>query len=420
VTDQPAATMLDRPLLSIVIPSYNRGKLLLALLGKFDRPNFFPFDYEIIVTNNNSSDPLYRDVEALRPDNYRFRYYRHSENIGAVRNFFAGYRKASGRFCFHLCDDDDILPDEVMKIVETMQSQDDIVASFALFRSSGGALSHVQTQHRFPDAVYDLSSAEACADMLASSEFPFPENGIFRTDILAHAVHHSDIINYIFPLLANLLKFGKVAFRSEAYYTLLEGSGDEARQSGQLNFEDWEKLSRGFRLFTAWATKRRSIYQEGPVAKRILAQFLQKFCIEHQSKRKYAEFYSLIEYINVATDMELFGPAAQADMKFLSHLDKVARVANDTPGCRAVFLVSFHENLKELFGLTTLKPDIEVVTAPMMSVAKRDMEDAVYLVPTDAMRTWLASRLDVPFGCVYSMESFEFLADYSWAAQSGA
>ncbi len=56
----------------------------------------------------------------------------------------------------------------------------------------------------------------------------------------------------------------------------------------------------------------------------------------------------------------------------------------------------------------------------MMSVAKRDEEDAVYLVPTDAMRTWLASRLDVPFGCVYSMESFEFLADYSWVAQSGA
>ncbi len=114
----------QNPLLSIVIPTFNRSELLRRLLGQLDEEDYLPFPFEVIVVDNASSDPAYEAIRALRLRNYAYRYYRHGRNIGAARNIFGSYRLARGQFSMHLCDDDYLLPAAVADTQDRRQFAD--------------------------------------------------------------------------------------------------------------------------------------------------------------------------------------------------------------------------------------------------------------------------------------------------------
>ena len=99
-------TQRNNILLSICIPSYNRGLLALRnvnhiLSCKYDA------EIEIIVSNNGSELTVGYD-EISKINDSRLKYYEFNENMGSAYNFRTVLDKAIGKFAV-LCSDEDVL-----------------------------------------------------------------------------------------------------------------------------------------------------------------------------------------------------------------------------------------------------------------------------------------------------------------------
>jgi len=97
--------MKDLPLVSIIIPTFNRRDMLKRAIDqvlKQDYPNI-----EIIVTDNCSEDGTEEMVRSNYKNEKRVIYHRNETNIGPAMNFRnAFYNLSSGEYCIGLCDDD--------------------------------------------------------------------------------------------------------------------------------------------------------------------------------------------------------------------------------------------------------------------------------------------------------------------------
>lgn len=94
-----------QPLLSVLIPTYNRADFLRKCLGSVLA--FSGTGIEVIVSDNASPDGT--EAVAASFSDTRLRYFRQTENIGAVRNFRFLAGQAQGTYLFFLTDDDFLL-----------------------------------------------------------------------------------------------------------------------------------------------------------------------------------------------------------------------------------------------------------------------------------------------------------------------
>lgn len=101
------------PILSICIPSYNRGSLLPDLLRsivverKALPAQFAEARIEVVISDNASTDDTKAQIAPFF-DQLDIVYHRQTENIGPDRNFLAVVELASGTYCW-LMGSDDIL-----------------------------------------------------------------------------------------------------------------------------------------------------------------------------------------------------------------------------------------------------------------------------------------------------------------------
>lgn len=117
--------MLDEPLVTVGIPTYNRVErtfpeaLASALAQTYPR-------LEVVVADNASEDGT--EAFIAQQQDARLRYHRHPTNIGANANFNACLDLARGRFFLLLPDDDRLAPDFITRAVEATHGSDPGVA----------------------------------------------------------------------------------------------------------------------------------------------------------------------------------------------------------------------------------------------------------------------------------------------------
>ncbi len=115
--------------ISIVIPTYNRSHLIELTLESFIKQNFRKEDFEIIVSNNNSTDNTEKVVQNFIEKNSSFniRYILESrQGVHFARNTAA--KLAKGEFLY-FTDDDMIADPDALKELLYLFSLDDKVAS---------------------------------------------------------------------------------------------------------------------------------------------------------------------------------------------------------------------------------------------------------------------------------------------------
>lgn len=102
---------------SVVIPTYNRSEYLQKSILSALRQEGVTF--EIIVSDDNSSDDTEKKVKSLKDK--RIRYFRNKNRLGISMNFRRCFLLSKGRFIFTLGDDDLILDKttlrEVLKVM---------------------------------------------------------------------------------------------------------------------------------------------------------------------------------------------------------------------------------------------------------------------------------------------------------------
>jgi len=130
----------DLPLVSVIIPTRNRGEQLLQALRSVLAQSYAAL--EIIVVDDASSEDMRVVVATL--DDPRIRLLRHAERRGggAARN--TGIRAASGDWIAFLDDDDEWLPDKLARQMERVRI------------APGGEVPVVYTGEQYVDAAGDV------------------------------------------------------------------------------------------------------------------------------------------------------------------------------------------------------------------------------------------------------------------------
>lgn len=97
---------MNGPLVSICIPTFNRPGLLREAVLSCLAQTFS--DYEIVITDNSTSDASEKVVKGLNDP--RIRYHRNERNIGGPANFAKALSLAQGKYIKWLMDDDLVKP----------------------------------------------------------------------------------------------------------------------------------------------------------------------------------------------------------------------------------------------------------------------------------------------------------------------
>ena len=116
--------MKDNPLVSVVIPTYNRPIYLERCIKSVLKQSYKNIEI-IVVDDNNPDTPARFETEKIMKkylSNYRVRYLKHccNKNGSAARN--TGWRNSNGKYITFIDDDDIILPLKIEKQVQCMES----------------------------------------------------------------------------------------------------------------------------------------------------------------------------------------------------------------------------------------------------------------------------------------------------------
>src|SRR5487761_1531684 len=108
------------PLVSVLVPTFNRHDYLRATIVGALRQTFA--DFEIVVVDNASAvDPA--EVVAGFGDP-RLRYFRNASNLGVTGNVLAASERARGKYVAILGDDDVWHPEFLATLVPPLEADD--------------------------------------------------------------------------------------------------------------------------------------------------------------------------------------------------------------------------------------------------------------------------------------------------------
>jgi glycosyltransferase involved in cell wall biosynthesis len=116
----------SEPLVSVIIPTYNRPEYLKQAITSAIQQTYQ--NLEIIVSDNCSLENPQALVESFQDS--RIKFCRHEQNIGMLRNQFHGFKIATGKYVASLHDDDMWNEDFLSKLVPNLEANPHLILAF--------------------------------------------------------------------------------------------------------------------------------------------------------------------------------------------------------------------------------------------------------------------------------------------------
>lgn len=117
---------LQEPLVSIVIPTYNRPDYLKQAINSAVKQTYR--NIEIIVSDNCSLESPQKIVESFGDS--RIRFFRQAKNVGMFANQMYAFKMAQGKYVASLHDDDMWNEDFLEKLVPPLEENSDAILAF--------------------------------------------------------------------------------------------------------------------------------------------------------------------------------------------------------------------------------------------------------------------------------------------------
>ena len=114
-----------RGTLSLIIPTYNRARMLIETLEHLLPQIIAAQDrVEVIVSDNASTDKTHAICQKWAAAHPWFSYVIHAENVGTARQLFLGAQRARTPYVWMFGDDDGVRPGGIAQILDILDSQD--------------------------------------------------------------------------------------------------------------------------------------------------------------------------------------------------------------------------------------------------------------------------------------------------------
>lgn len=123
----PSQNDLQKTLVSVVIPTYNRPKYLREAIQSAVKQTYK--NIEIIVSDDGSLENPQEIVESFQDPRIRFR--RNPKNLGIAENVIHAFKEAQGKYVASLNDDDIWNEDFLEKLVPHLEANSNLVIAFS-------------------------------------------------------------------------------------------------------------------------------------------------------------------------------------------------------------------------------------------------------------------------------------------------
>lgn len=189
------------PRISIGLPVYNGDNYLEAALGSIVDQTLG--DFELIISDNASTDRTAEICQTYAAQDRRIRYYRNEQNLGAMWNFNRVFALSSGEYFKWVAHDDLCAPDFLLKCVEALDRDPSVVLSYP-------QAIHIDEQGRFIKKHYDGLNAgsplahERFGSLIWMRHWCLSVFGVIRQDILRKVMPQGNYVGSDRVLLAEL------------------------------------------------------------------------------------------------------------------------------------------------------------------------------------------------------------------------
>ncbi|HTI66442.1 MAG TPA: glycosyltransferase [Caulobacteraceae bacterium] len=248
----------SRPRLSLCLATYNRARYLdRYLTHHLSALDLAGVDYELVVSDNCSTDATPEILARYAARHPRMRVTRQRENVGAYPNILTTLHQARGEVIVSIADDDLAVPHQLLAYVQRMIDDPALVMIQAPWflvdeRKTNaviGKFYHLQGESRFERGAF-----AACLAFVIEHHV-FPECCLIRRSALASIAGPTPRFTYgYFAMLANALRKGDVLFCPEPHVAataVARGAGEKVGNSEAM--DSWDVYRGGLELLASCA-----------------------------------------------------------------------------------------------------------------------------------------------------------------------
>ncbi|MFC5760075.1 MULTISPECIES: glycosyltransferase family 2 protein [unclassified Rhizobium] len=251
---------MDAIKLSICLPTFNRAVFLDKALRYFVTDYKIPYKYEIVISDNASTDNTREVVDRYIEKGLPIRYFRREENLGYEPNLSSAFRHARGEYNIYLADDDMLIIGGIVNTIKYLDANPDVTACYAPWYLHDEVQKVDQTLFYDvkADTKYERRNFLGVFAFLVESHV-FPEIGIYRASALRSAWVPRYFSYWAFSHLAHYLDQGAIAFRKTPFYRAVTVSTiprDRPQAGNDELLTAWDRYRGGLEYMVNLGVKR--------------------------------------------------------------------------------------------------------------------------------------------------------------------
>ncbi|MBW9117528.1 glycosyltransferase family 2 protein [Rhizobium cauense] len=361
--------------LSICIPTYNREAYLRGMLEHCETFEF-DFPYEIVISDNASTDNTTQVVNEFIAKGMPIRYHRRTVNGGAYKNLASAFHHAVGEYTVYLADDDLLIADGVKATVAYLDANPDVSACHAPWYLHDQVADCDLAKFYEVDADVKFGRRDFLeVFQFIFKEHVFPEIAIYRSSALRSVWVPRDFCFCFFAYLAHALDQGAVAFLKQPFYRSVAVSKIEPDRQQVGNDEalvSWDKYRGGLEYFLYVAAKRGKL-NTGPESRAAFENLCRIFTLNRMAvaARLWAVRKDFIKAYELYTRLALGGmedhpEIAQLRQSFpmLVSMQTLAYQVSATAGIDRLMLsgMANPKLISEILRDVGLEPEVEIIT----------------------------------------------------------
>ena len=232
------------PRVTLAMPVYNGGKYIRAAIDSILAQDLG--DFELIITDNASTDATPDICVELAGRDRRIRYVANPTNLGAAPNYNRGYELAQGQYLKWCAHDDLISPNYVSACLAALEA--DPTASLAYGRTQcidheGNAVAGEDNAEMA--AILDEDPARRFLTAIARGGTCFPIFGLFRKETLRRSTLHRPYYGSDRALIAEAALLGRCHLVPEAVFYNREHPKRSIRMVDHAERRRWQSTTAG-------------------------------------------------------------------------------------------------------------------------------------------------------------------------------
>jgi glycosyltransferase involved in cell wall biosynthesis len=222
---------MNTPRVSVGMPAYNASAHIAHAIASITAQTFA--DFEIIVSDNASTDATRDIVEQLAAKDSRIRYVRQRTNMGANRNYTFVAAEARGEYFKWASSSDWCAPTFLQRCVTILDSNADTVLAAPRTRLFQGDLSNAR-DYEYDIAVEDESPVRRVIQLSSTMKLNNAMNRLIRTAVLRRTRLIEPYYGADTVLMVHLAMLGKIRLHDEPlYYRRMETDSSTALQDAE-------------------------------------------------------------------------------------------------------------------------------------------------------------------------------------------